>query len=64
MSHTDSRSTTRELRLALERRKADPRAERDRRNWDGDGLRWFKVYRKRDRRQRRYAARAEIQDQL
>lgn len=64
MSHTDSRSTTRELRLAYERRMADPNAERDRRNWNGDGLRWFKVYDKRRRRQLRYTERSEIQSQL
>lgn len=64
MSRSDTRGTIRELRLALERKKASPNAERDRREWGSGMLRWVRHYRKRDSHRRRQADRKEISREL
>lgn len=62
MSHTDSRTTIRELRAALARRKADPGAERDRKNWGSTAM--DAIVKRRAVRKRRYSARRAIRDEL
>jgi hypothetical protein len=55
MSRTDSRTTTRELRAALEAKYADPNAERGRRNWGTFAShKTTRVFKLRDRRRARH----------
>lgn len=60
MSHTDSRTTTRELRAAIARHHANRMAEADRKNWGK--MSSNKFFDRLDRRRHRYSAKRIIRE--
>jgi hypothetical protein len=64
MSKTDSRTTHRNISLAIKRHAEDRNAERDRKNWYGPKSVWMRAIIKNLNRKLRYSAVKDINSQL